>query len=426
VKRCENCGYLHPIPTLPGPDVCRRCSAELPAAMRDLFRLQNVSTVRRDRITSDEEERQRKGYDIRSFFAFPTVGGTLARHTARIEHPAGTVAHIEYGDACSLWRLNVGWAKRRHGTDHGFFFDVERGEWVSRDDAEVEDGVAAARPNAQRVIPFVSDTKNALLLSPRLIGTTEGFMPSLEAALRRGIQHVFQVESSEIAVDSLPSRQRRNHLLFYEASEGGAGVLRQLLEPGHLGRVAKAALELCHFDPVTNEDRGTTHKEGCEAACYDCLLDFGNQTDHRLIDRKLINDFLRMLAASSVVAGNTPPPAGDPWHRLYTLCDSQLERRFLDLLRQNGFRQPDHAQYWIPERYSRPDFFYADGSICVFIDGPPHDDPEQAEEDASVRARLTADGYQVMVFHHARTDWMGLLRAHPTVFGTGQAQGEAR
>jgi len=243
-------------------------------------------------------------------------------------------------------------------------------------------------------------------------------MPSLDAALRRGIQHVFQIEASEIAVESLPSRQRRNQLLFYEATEGGAGVLKQLIDdPTALGRVAKAALELCHFDPVTNEDQGLAHKDGCEAGCYDCLLDFGNQPDHAVIDRKVIADYLRALANAAVVLTDAPPASDDPWHVLYSLCDSQLERKFLDTLRQHGFRRPDKAQLRLPERYSRPDFYYEEGSICVFVDGPPHDTPEQAAEDEAVRARLTTDGYQVLVFHHARTDWLALLRKHPEVFG---------
>jgi ATP-dependent helicase YprA (DUF1998 family) len=422
MKTCGECGYAHAAVDLAHIQNCARCSTPLEQQFEypNLVRMQNVSARRLERITSDEEERQRQGYDVRAYFAFPLVGGMPNRRRAKVEGGGATLARLEYGDACTLWRVNLGWARRQNATEHGFFLDIEKGEWVSRDAAEVEEGIAAARPNAKRVIPFVDDTKNALVFTPQVPVTEPAFMPSLDAALRRGIQHVFQVEASEIAVESLPSRQRRNHLLFYEATEGGAGVLRQLVEdPTAMARVAKAALELCHFDPETNEDRGLTHKDGCEAGCYDCLLDFGNQPDHAVIDRKVIAPYLRALAGASLELTDAPPIAGDPWHTLYAACDSQLERRFLDTLRQHGFRRPDKAQFWIPERYSRPDFFYDEGSICVFVDGPPHDTPEQAADDVQVRARLAGDGYQVLVFHHARTDWVALLRQHPGIFGTG-------
>ncbi|MDP8939205.1 MAG: hypothetical protein M3N10_02735, partial [Actinomycetota bacterium] len=44
-KQCENCGYFHPIPGEDdGPDLCENCGAALGTQMRQLFRLQNVST----------------------------------------------------------------------------------------------------------------------------------------------------------------------------------------------------------------------------------------------------------------------------------------------------------------------------------------------------------------------------------------------
>jgi ATP-dependent helicase YprA (DUF1998 family) len=420
MKTCGECGYCHPDQDLAQVQTCRRCNAPLMQEFEypNLVKMQNVSARRLERITSDEEERQRQGYDVRAYFAFPQVGGEPSSRKTKFSDGAGTLAHLEYGDSATLWRVNLGWSRRQNATEHGFFLDFEKGEWVSKDAAEVEEGIVAARPNAKRVIPFVDDTKNALVFTPDGAIDEPAFMPSLDAALRRGIQHVFQVEGNEIAVDSLPSRQRRNHLLLYEATEGGAGVLRQLVEdPTALSRVARAALELCHFDPDTGADKGLTHKDGCEAGCYDCLLDFGNQPDHKDIDRKAIAPYLRRLMKATATIGEAPPRNDDPWHAMYGQCDSQLEKRFLDVLRHRGFRRPDKAQYRVPGHYSQPDFFYGEGAVCVFIDGPPHDDPEQAQADSAIRESLERDGYKVLVFHHQKTDWHALVRAHPAVFG---------
>jgi len=54
-KLCPVCGYLHPVvEDGPGPDLCEYCHAPLDHPLRALFRMQNVSTKRRDRINSDE------------------------------------------------------------------------------------------------------------------------------------------------------------------------------------------------------------------------------------------------------------------------------------------------------------------------------------------------------------------------------------
>jgi hypothetical protein len=75
--------------------------------------------------------------------------------------------------------------------------------------------------------------------------------------LKHAIQTEYQLEDSELATESLPDKKNRLHLLIYEASEGGAGVLRQLVEdPESWGRVARTALYLCHFDPDTGADLG--------------------------------------------------------------------------------------------------------------------------------------------------------------------------
>jgi ATP-dependent helicase YprA (DUF1998 family) len=417
LKSCGECGYSHER-ALESVNNCERCGTPLDTdgSFSNLVRMQNVSAKRMERITSDEEERQRQGFEIRTFFRFAESGGRANTTSVAATDYMGPLAKLEYSDATTIWRVNLGWNRRANHRSHGFQLDIERGEWIAQDAATVTDGVGAeARANSRRVVPFVTDTKNALLFTPSVPTDQPAFMATLAAALKRGIQHVFQLEHTEIAVDALPVASRRNHLLIYEGSEGGAGVLRQIIDSQEvLHAVVRAALELSHFDPQTRKDLGARHRDGCEAGCYDCLLDYGNQLEHTLIDRKLVAEYLFRLLGCSYAESQRAKDVSDPWARLRSICDSELERRFLDMLQQRGYLPPDKGQYWIPERYTRPDFFF-EGGTCVYIDGPPHDEPGKADEDRKIRERLVLDGYRWIAFHHA-ADWSAELARHPDVF----------
>ena len=60
---------------------------------------------------------------------------------------------------------------------------------------------------------------------------------------------MYQLEESELLAEPLPDRKRRNGVLFYEATEGGAGVLSRIVgEPEAIARIAHAALRLLHID----------------------------------------------------------------------------------------------------------------------------------------------------------------------------------
>ena len=118
------------------------------------------------------------------------------------------------------------------------------------------------------MIPYVEDTRNTLIVKPQP-GLTASQMASLEAALKTAVQVLYQLEDREIGSEPLPSGDDRRTLLFYEASEGGAGVLRQLAEDSTaLPAVARKALELLHFDPSTGVDLAPR-------ACCSCIWWFG-------------------------------------------------------------------------------------------------------------------------------------------------------
>jgi hypothetical protein len=163
-----------------------------------------------------------------------------------------------------------------------------RGYWATNEIAAEDDVDDPMPARVTRVIPFVEDRRNCLLIEP--IGSLAApVMASLAAALKSAIQVRYQLEDSELAVEPLPDDNNRRLLLLYESAEGGAGVLRNLLdEPLAIQDVARKALEICHYDPLTGDDkkRAPRAKEDCEAACYDCLMNYGNQRDHKLLDSK--------------------------------------------------------------------------------------------------------------------------------------------
>jgi len=246
-------------------------------------------------------------------------------------------------------------------------------------------------------------------------------LASLQSALKNAIQVVYQLEDNELAAEPLPSRYDRRQLLLYESAEGGAGVLRRLLDdPGAFARVAAEALRVCHFDPHSGEDlrHAPRAREDCEAACYDCLMTYTNQTDHRMLDRQSVKDLLMRLTGASVEAAPTVGSRSEHLLRLERLAGSNLEKRWLAFMEDHGYRLPSHAQRLFREAGTRPDFFY-DGNygVAVYVDGPHHDHPERQARDASKTEAMEDLGFMVIRFGHG-DDWAATVARYPHVFGS--------
>lgn len=205
MKRCVRCGYGHVEQVRNIADLCDRCGAALDERSRieSLVHLQNVSLKLAQRITCDEEERQRFGYKIVTSYRFPEIGGKLDRKDAEVYQNATLVMRLSYGDSTDLYRINLGWANQVN-TRQGFNLDLERGYW-SRNQADDQDqDDAAATGRIQRVVPYVKDTKNAMVirLEPPLPGPE---MASFQSAIKGAIQKHFQLEPRELSSEPMPS-----------------------------------------------------------------------------------------------------------------------------------------------------------------------------------------------------------------------------
>ena len=407
-------------------EVCS-CGAKLgvDALRLNMMQLSSVQLRRRERINSDEEERNRQGFEI-----ITAIGGrgesTGSRQADILAAEGGNaLAQIEYIPACDIWRINQGWSRRQDKADMGFDLDPKDGRWKKdKADENADDADVPAGRKTQRVLPYVRDRRNSLIL------TWSRTLPidvhaSLMAALKSAIQAVFQLEDQELAAEPVPSQDVRNAILFYEAAEGGAGVLRRMIdEPDALGRVAAMALDLCHFDPETGEDRRRARngRMDCSAACYDCLMSYFNQRDHLMLDRMKIKDYLLELKAAAVHALKGSEAGFD---ELHIACTTELERRWLRMAQKNGLRLPTAAQQLVTTEDGsfRPDFVYDRPGVraAVFVDGPVHDHDQQPERDERAGRALENAGWTVVRFHHSQEqEWPKEARALAWIFGAAK------
>ncbi|HMF35240.1 MAG TPA: Zn-binding domain-containing protein, partial [Isosphaeraceae bacterium] len=384
-KQCRSCGYIQELaPGEAGDNLCQNCEQANLQRLDNLLRLQNVATKRRDRITSDEEERTRLGYEIRCGLRFKNVGGVLECRTGEVAKDGQPFLKLIYGDAATIWRINLGWRRRSNKDRYGFVLDREKGFWQSSDQLPVEEDPSDPMgTKTDRVVPFVEDRRNCLILEPAE-KLDEVVFTSLQSALKKAIQAVYQLEDNEIGAEPLPSPDDRRQILFYEASEGGAGVLRRLLdEPDAFANVAREALRICHFHPETGSDsrRAEGASEDCEVACYDCLMTYANQRDHELLDRQTIKETLLALTRCTVLASPTTCTFSEHLEALKQQAGSDLERQWLDYLARRGLHLPSDAQKFITRIATRPDFVYDKQRVAIYVDGPPHDFPDRQQRD---------------------------------------------
>src|SRR5690606_29656979 len=187
-----------------------------------------------------------------------------------------------------------GLKRRKDQTVFGFNIDPRTGYWAKSEDEDTETDTPPDVVKPVRIVPIVRDRKNALLFRFK---KPEDYDPTtittVQHALLRGIEVVYQLEEGEILGEPLPARDNRRAILAYEATEGGAGVLTRLMDnPGAISEVARTALGLMHFEnidaAVSSGDADLLAEkadEACVRGCYRCLLSYFNQPDHEQIDR---------------------------------------------------------------------------------------------------------------------------------------------
>jgi hypothetical protein len=291
VRICKACGAGH---WSDEASMCHACNASLGDAeiVNHAYRIENVATQPAERITANDEERQRRGFEIQTTFEWAVRDQLLDVRRGAANDADGEIARLAYGPGATITRLNKGLRRRRDRTKLGFKMDPVSGYWARNEDEEEGEAVDPTASPRQWIVPSVQDRKNALLLQPTDAELTQTGLTTVQHALLRGMEAVFQLEEGEILVEPMPTRDARTGFLFYEATEGGAGVLTQLVaDPDRLAEVARESLSILHFDvreglPDATNKLQDVPDTACVAACYRCMMSYYNQPDHELLDRR--------------------------------------------------------------------------------------------------------------------------------------------
>jgi superfamily II DNA/RNA helicase len=410
---CPSCGYGHLGDTETGAestaDLCEHCNARLTddSRINELYRIETVETRIVERISINDEERQRQGYELQTTFRFePGSEGHSDVLRSKIAADGKPVAELTYAPAAKIWRINKGWRRRKDKAIFGFYINPISGQWSKQDAPGEEDAteskedLANAKVPNQRIVPFVEDYRNILILKP--VGTPEiTTMATIQAALRRGIEQSFQIEESELVAEPLPDNDNRRSILLYEAAEGGAGVLVRLArEPGALAEVARTALRVMHYEDK-GDGRWQSQEHDCQAGCYQCLLSYYNQPDHDKIDRRdqVALEILTSLANGSfqepkpVKQEDHPPtdptPEKDAWSAFASA---------------HHLAAPDRVNIPIPDSAAVVAALYRSRRLALFIGDPPVEAKTWAEDQGLQRVALPDDPAMWPEFISAQPD----------------------
>jgi hypothetical protein len=275
-KVCELCDYvtLHPAATH-----CPHCKqALMPQTLAILFSSSFIAE-RAEAIGADEEYRERAFYGGKTYLL--QASGEGERSTI----PAVSLEYYRRGD---ILIINTGLIEER---GRGFLLCRSCGHWHAptnrspfEDHKLLHNRRQSCGGNAERYhLGYRFQTDVLILDFEGVAHASDEWYASLKAAIIEAANSVVQAEAGELAgflrTVNVDGEARRN-LVLYDSVPGGAGYVR------------KAAADLAAILSIA---RGILDGCQCEKSCYKCLRSYENQSEHRLLDKRLIQPYLDHL-----------------------------------------------------------------------------------------------------------------------------------
>jgi superfamily II DNA or RNA helicase/very-short-patch-repair endonuclease/ribosomal protein L37AE/L43A len=377
---------------------CSNCGQDLQGEhSKAAIILPNMAARKDAKISSDEEERRRLGYEITTHYR---GGGREQQYILSNEN--SEVGNLILENSGNIFIMNHG-RRKRDGTVTPFALCSRCNNWLLSEKEIEKHFSTTERPGECRSNAKEEDVLNNIGLTHEFQSdilileiplpdgeNPESFYRSLITAVARGIMIAFNLDENEVRyfLAPNPDNELPYRMVFYETSLGGTGSLASMTIASEFNRVMSKMHEILHG----NDDAG------CEGACYQCLLSFYNQRDHHYLNRQIVLNWLDEtdnLEINQIIEDDEPK-----YQELLEKCDSHLEKDMLREMRDRKIRLPDEAQKVIYGNEGNPivsaDFYY-EPKIVVFVDGSHHHLDYVQAGDEKKRRKLRSLGYRMVV-----------------------------
>ncbi|MCX6251734.1 MAG: helicase-related protein [Bacteroidetes bacterium] len=394
---CSSCNYAEPLKSdNERPSNCNCCGMPLDNVYPiNALPMPRMRAWRTTKITSEEEERARAGFEI-----LQSYNPTLHAQWRNLILDDTLIANIGFDRSATLFHFNLGSKADRHHDIFGFMLDPDTGKWISRTkiDEHYEKNPGSRARMIRDIHLFVESNNDVLILkTPQYHGEQEeSFLRTLLYTLMTAINRTLNLDESEIGGFIQLIENKPGRVIIYERSEGGTGTLSAIVKSEQLVRkIALKALDSLHFtfDGAEQDDKG------CATACFNCICSYYNQRYHSILNRKIVKDFL--LSLSRFNESKNSQDDNLIYQTFLHKCTSNLEKDFLHALKEKKLPIPDEIHKVISHEgvpIAEADFYYEKLRLCIFIDGPVHEKDYLVADDRKKREKLKNMGYNILVF----------------------------
>jgi DEAD/DEAH box helicase domain-containing protein len=147
--------------------------------------------------------------------------------------------------------------------------------------------------------------------------SAQAALASFSEFLKTAAAVELDIDPNELRIGRQPlalGHCRTERIFMADTLENGAGYVRRLFEPGVLGR----ALEK-HYASVSRQWSSPAH-QSCDSSCPDCLRNYGNRRQHRLLDWRLALDLAELMLGIDLDERRWLGRAEAETNMLHSLC----------------------------------------------------------------------------------------------------------